>query len=76
MMKMPYVKFYVSLVIETLITETFLRLASFNFFSSFYSTALKDFRGVVLTHGIKMGRRAGGWMGGRKNFVQAVSQKL
>ena len=45
-MKMPYVKFYVSLVIESLITQTFLRLASFIFFQ-FFSTALKDFQGIL-----------------------------
>ena len=36
----------------------------------FYPTALKGFFGIVFTHGVRMGRRAGG-----KKFVRAVSQK-
>ena len=46
----------------------------------FYPTALKGCRGIVFTHGVRMGGRAscraGGWAGGGKKFVRAVSQKL
>ena len=39
---------------------------------SFYPTALKSFRGIVFTHGVRMGR----WVrGGGGEFVRAVSQK-
>ena len=38
----------------------------------FYPTTLKGCRGIVFTHGVRMGGRAGG----RKKFVRAVSQKL
>ena len=38
----------------------------------FYPTALKGCQGIVLTHGVRMGSRAGGG----KKFVRAVSQKL
>ena len=37
----------------------------------FYPTALKGCRGIVCTHGVRMGR----WAGGRKKFLQTVSQK-
>ena len=30
----------------------------------FYPTALKGCRGIVFTHGVRMGRRAGGWAAG------------
>ena len=40
-------------------------------FILFYPTALKGCRGIVFTHGVRMGGRAGG----RKKFVRAVSQK-
>ena len=36
-----------------------------------YPTALKGCRGIVFTHGVWMG----GWAGGGKKFVRAVSQK-
>ena len=38
----------------------------------YYPTALKDCQGIVFTHGVRMGGRAGGG----KKFVQAISQKL
>ena len=38
----------------------------------FYPTAIKGCRGIVFTHGVRMG----GWVGGGKKIVQAVSQKL
>ena len=38
----------------------------------FYPTALKGCRGIVFTHGVRMG----GWAGSGKKFVWAVSQKL
>ena len=37
----------------------------------FYPTALKGCQGIVFTHGVWMG----GWAGGGKKFVRAVSQK-
>ena len=37
----------------------------------FYPTAFKGCRGIVFTHGVRMG----GWAGGGKKFVRAVSQK-
>ena len=40
-------------------------------FLGFYPTALKGCRGIVFTHGVPMGGRAGGG----KKFVRAVSQK-
>ena len=40
----------------------------------FYPTALKGCWGIVFTHGVRMGRRAGGRAAG-KEFVRAVSQK-
>ena len=46
---------------------------------SSYPTALKGCRGIVFTHGVRMGGRAGGRMAGArasgKKFVRAVSQK-
>ena len=41
------------------------------FSDHFYPTALKGCRGIVFTHGVRMGGRAGGG----KKFVRAVSQK-
>ena len=41
------------------------------FFFVFYPTALKGCWGIVFTHGVRMGGRAGGG----KKFVRAVSQK-
>ena len=41
----------------------------------FYPTALKGCRGIVFTHGVWMGGRAGGRAAGGKKFVRAVSQK-
>ena len=41
------------------------------FHCSFYPTALKGCRGIVFTHGVWIG----GWVGGGKKFVWAVSQK-
>ena len=38
----------------------------------FYPTALKGCRGIIFTHGVRMGKRAGGG----KKFVRGVSQKL
>ena len=40
----------------------------------FYPTALKGCWGIVFTHGVRMGERAGGRAAG-KEFVRAVSQK-
>ena len=34
--------------------------------NSFYPTALKGCWGIVFTHGVRMGGRAGGWVGGGK----------
>ena len=42
----------------------------------FYPTALKGCRGIVFTHGVRIGGRSGGWLGGGKKFVWPVSQKL
>ena len=46
----------------------------------FYPTGLKCCRGIVFTHGVRMGGRASGqsdgWAGSGKTFVPAVSQKL
>ena len=42
----------------------------------FYPTALKGCRGIVFTHGVRMGGRVAksfGWAGGGKKFVRAVS---
>ena len=44
------------------------------FIDSFYPTALKGCWGIVFTHGVRMGGRAGGRTAG-KEFVWAVSQK-
>ena len=45
----------------------------------FYPTALKGCRGIVFTHGVRMGGqaswRAAGWAAGGKKFVRAVCQK-
>ena len=43
-----------------------------NLTAVFYPTALKGCRGIVFTHGVRMG----GWAGGGKKFVRPVSQKL
>ena len=40
--------------------------------SFYYPTALRDCRGIVFSHGDRMGIRTGG---GGGEFVQAVSQK-
>ena len=43
----------------------------------FYRTAHKGCLGIVFTHGVWMGERAGRWLGGGgKKFARAVSQKL
>ena len=34
-------------------------------FIGFYPTALKGRRGIVFTHGVRMGGRAGGWAAGK-----------
>ena len=36
---------------------------------SFYPTALKGCRGIVFTHGVRMGGRACGWAGGQREIV-------
>ena len=36
---------------------------------SYYPTALKGCRGIVFTHGVRMGGRAGGRAGGRQEKV-------
>ena len=36
---------------------------------SFHPTALKGCRGIVFTHGVRMGGRAGGQVGGRREIV-------
>ena len=41
--------------------------------NSFYPTALKGCRGIVFTHGVRMGRCPGGRSG--KSLSGAVSQK-
>ena len=43
--------------------------------SGCYPTALVGCRGIVFTHGVRMGGRPGGRAGGGKKFVRAVSQK-
>ena len=40
-----------------------------------YPTALKGCRGIVFTHGVRMGGRAGIRADGGKKFVRAVSHK-
>ena len=42
------------------------------FLLPFDPTVLKGCRGIVFTHGVRMGR----WAVGRKKFVRAVYQKL
>ena len=41
----------------------------------FYPTAFKGCRGIVFTRGVRIGERSGGWAGGGKKFVRALSQK-
>ena len=43
--------------------------AYINIFYPFYRTALKGCQGIVFTHGVRVGRQAGGG----KKFVRAVS---
>ena len=38
-------------------------------FNAFYPTALKGCRGIVFTHGVRMGGRASGRAGGRREIV-------
>ena len=40
-----------------------------NIENSFYPTALKGCRGIVFTHGVRMGGRASGRAGGRREIV-------
>ena len=35
----------------------------------FYPTALKGCRGIVFTHGVRMGGRSDSWVGGRREIV-------
>ena len=47
------------------------------YFKFYYPTALKVCRGIVFTHGVRMGGQAGGWVARwREKFVWPVSQKL
>ena len=36
---------------------------------TFYPTALNDCRGIVFTHGVRMGGRTGGWVDGWQEKV-------
>ena len=51
----------------------FLYTFSCEFLQVFYPTALKGYRGIVFTHGVRMG---GQGAGSGKKFVRAISRKL
>ena len=55
------------------LTIAFVQAVGHSFFQIYYPTALKGCRGIVFTHGVRMGGRPGGRAAGK--FVRAVSQK-
>ena len=65
---------FISKLVERVVAAQLNDHVSLNGLENVRAIGLKGCRGIVFTHGVRMGGRASFWAGGGKKFVRSVSQ--